>query len=225
MFKKFFLLLFFLINTNSAFTHTKHYNFLNKLSYNIYRNNNNIGYNEYEFIRKNSQLIVRSNTFFEVKKLGLKIYSFHSISEEIYENGTLHHFSSETKQGNKNRFCNIREKNKKLFINGSSYKGKVPKKFIIGNWWNHGILNHKYQIKPTSCRIIKQKVDFLGKEKIIINDKEYLSLKFSIFSSDKSLSDEGSQIIYMWFDEKSLILLKSRYKKLGTWEYRLNFYN
>ena len=225
MFKRFFLLFSFLISANFAFAHTSHYFFLNKLSYDIYRNNNYIGFNEYEFIRKDSQLIVKSVTSFEVKKLGLKLYSYHNISEEIYENEKLHHFISKTKQGDKNKFCNIEKKDKKFFINGSSYKGKAPVKFIIGNWWNHAILKHKYQIKPTSCRIIEQKANFLGKEKIILNKKEYLSLKFSIFSSDKSLSKDGNYTIYMWFDEKSLLLLKSEYKKIGTWEYRLNFYN
>ena len=57
-------------------------------------------------------------------------------------------------------------KSDKFKINGSSYVGLADTKNIIGNWWNHQILQAESQISPISGSIKEQVVNFLGKEKI-----------------------------------------------------------
>ena len=49
---------------------------------------------------------------------------------------------------------------------------------IIGNWWNHRILESETQISPLSGSIKDQVVTFLKKEKIQIYGKEYLLINF-----------------------------------------------
>ena len=58
--------------------------------------------------------------------------------------------------------------NGEYIIDGSSYKGKVPKEYLLGTWWNHSIVEATAQISAVSGRIIKQKVTFLGKENLNI---------------------------------------------------------
>ena len=52
-----------------------------------------------------------------------------------------------------------------LIIDGSSYKGKADKDFIVGTWWNHEIIQAKAQISGISGRIIEQTVTLLAKKK------------------------------------------------------------
>ena len=76
-----------------------------------------------------------------------------------------------------------------LIINGSSYKGKANKNFIVGTWWNHEIIKAKAQISGISGRIIEQTVTFIGKEEIKIGNKIYKTLHFNFKSSDKTLPE------------------------------------
>ena len=52
-----------------------------------------------------------------------------------------------------------------LIIDGSSYKGKADKDFIVGTWWNHEIIQAKAQISGISGRIIEQTVTLLAKKR------------------------------------------------------------
>ena len=73
--------------------------------------------------------------------------------------------------------------------------------------------------------MIEQKVKFEGKEELKMNNKKYSTLKFVLFSDDKSLSKDKNFKMTMWYDEINLILLKVLYNKFGRWEYRLKLYN
>ena len=72
-------------------------------------------------------------------------------------------------------------------IDGSSFKGKVSKDFIVGTWWNHEIIQAKAQISGISGRIIEQTVTFLGKEKIDLYGKIYDVDHFTLKSKDMSI--------------------------------------
>lgn len=158
-------------------------------------------------------------------KFGLKIYSYQSIGEEIYINNELNSFTSQTIQNEKKKNCNVKKDlNNKYIIKGSSYNNKNPLKFIIGNYWNHSSINYNKQIKPSSCKVIDQKIKFVGREELKLNNNLYKTLKFIFYSSDKSLSKNKDFKMTVWYNENNLILLKILYTKLGTWEYRLKLY-
>ena len=110
-------------------------------------------------------------------------------------------------------------------IEGSSHNGTINSNFIVGNFWNHSVIKNTIHIKPSSCRIIKYKIKYLGKKKIFIDNKEYLSMKFMFSSTDSSLSKDKNFQMTLWYDSKDLILLKTLYNNLGKWEYILKFYD
>ena len=223
MIKKLFLLLVFLsqLYFNPAFAHVLHYQKLNKLEFDLFRNNQLIGQHIYVFNRNGRNLTVHSKINFEIKLLDITLYRYSAESQEKYVNGKFESFLATTDQNEKKKFSKIYKKENKFFIDGSSYKGDAPEDFIIGTWWNHSIVKYKTQISASSGRIIKQKVSFLGKETIEINNKKYSALKFNFFSSDQSLSKDKKLDMNVWYDEKTLIWLKASYKKQGNWEYRL----
>ena len=224
MFKKLFLLLAFFITQfyfNPSFAHVLHYQDLNILEFDLYRNNKLIGQHIYIFNRDGKNLTVQNKINFKIEKFGITLYKYSSEGLEKYNNGKFESFSAKTNHNNKEKFCKIYKKENEFFIEGSSYKGKAPEDFIIGTWWNHSIIKHELQISTGSGRIIEQTVNFIGKEKLVINNKSYTALKFNFFSSDPSLSKDKKLDTNVWYDEKTLIWLKISFNKNGKWEYRL----
>tara|TARA_A100001011_G_scaffold272321_1_gene281617 strand:- start:580 stop:1263 length:684 start_codon:yes stop_codon:yes gene_type:complete len=212
-----------LICNSKAFTHVEHYEKLNFLEYELFRNNNSIGYHKYNFIRKNGLLTIKSEVNFKISKLGVDLYKYSAKSEEVYKDNKFLRFSSKTNQNKKEKYVNISvdASDGSLIIDGSSYKGKGDKGIIVGTWWNHEIVKSKAQISAISGRIIEQTVTFIGKEKVVINGIAYNTLKFNFKSSDQTLSENKKLNTDVWYDEKSLTWIKAAFDKRGYWEYRL----
>jgi len=225
--KKFILSIIILFFSNfKAIGHVKHYENYNYLEYELFRNDQSIGYHKYDFKRDGDNLSIISEVNFKITKLGVDLYKYFAKSEENYEKGIFKSYSSKTKQNKKDRYVNINvdTNDNNLIINGSSYKGKADKEFIVGTWWNHEIVKAKAQISGISGRIIEQTVTFIGKEEIKIGDKTYQTLHFNFKSSDETLPDSKKLNTDIWYDEKTYLWVKASFEKTGYWEYRLKTY-
>ena len=223
MFKiyNFFLILFLLFLPISANSHVTHYDNLNRIEFDIFRNNKNIGKHIFSFRREENKLFVDSEINFEIKKLGVVLYKYHVKGTEVYEDGKLVKFNSKTNQNGKEKYVNLTRENEEFLIDGSSYKGKTSFDHLLGTWWNHSIVEAPAQISAVSGRIIQQKVTFLGKEKLKIQDKSYNTLHFNFSSSDEKLSKDKRLNTNVWYDEKTLYWVKATFEKKGKWEYKL----
>ena len=223
MFKiyNFFLILFLLFLPISANSHVTHYDNLNRIEFDIFRNNKNIGKHIFSFRREENKLFVDSEINFEIKKLGVVLYKYHVKGTEVYEDGKLVKFNSKTNQNGKEQYVNLTRENEEFLIDGSSYKGKTSFDHLLGTWWNHSIVEAPAQISAVSGRIIQQKVTFLGKEKLKIQDKSYNTLHFNFSSSDEKLSKDKRLNTNVWYDEKTLYWVKATFEKKGKWEYKL----
>jgi len=206
-----------------TFSHVGHYAKFNYLEYELFRNNTLIGYHKFDFKREGQNLIIDSEIKFKITKLGIDLYQYYAAGQERYNDGVFSGFSSETNQNKKEKYVNISidKMDKNLVIDGSSYKGKADKDFIIGTWWNHEIVQKKAQISAVSGRIIEQKVEFLGKEDVTFGDKTYKTLKFNFSSTDPSLSKDKKLNIDIWYEEGTYLWVKAAFDKTGFWEYRL----
>ena len=226
--KKIILTITLFLSINSQlFSHVNHYSKFNYLEYELFRNNQSIGYHKYEFMREGSELCVRSEVSFKITKMGVDLYKYFAKSEENYEKGIFSSFSSKTKQNKKDRYVNINAdpKGKELIIDGSSYKGKADKDIIVGTWWNHEIVKTKAQISAISGRIIDQTVTFIGKEEINIDDKIYKTLHFNFKSSDETLPESKKLNTDIWYEEDTYLWVKASFDKSGYWEYRIKKVN
>ena len=220
------IILYFFLSVNS-FSHLNHYAEVKYLEYDLYRNNSLIGSHKYDFIKNGDNLTVKSVVNFKITKLGIDLYSYFAESTENYEKNVFKSFNSTTIQNKKNKYVNIglNTEQNKLNIDGSSYKGESDINHMVGTWWNHEIVKAKAQISAISGRVIKQKVNFLGKKKIELNGKNYEALHFKFLSSDETLPDNKKLNTDIWYDAKSLIWLKAQFVKQGNWEYRLKKLN
>ena len=205
----------------SANAHVQHYQNLNRIEFDIYRNNDHIGKHIFSFRKVDGQLVVESEINFQIKKLGIVLYKYHVKGAEIYKNGQLIRFNSKTDQNNKKKYVNMKLENGEYIIDGSSYKGKTPVEYVLGTWWNHSIVEAKAQISAVSGRIIKQKVTFLGKETIKLGDKSYETLHFNFSSTDKKLAKDKKLNTDVWYEKKTLNWVKATFEKKGKWEYKL----
>tara|TARA_B100001564_G_scaffold291297_1_gene255323 strand:+ start:1459 stop:2145 length:687 start_codon:yes stop_codon:yes gene_type:complete len=217
-FKFFFFL--FLIYPSFLYSHVNHYNKIKFIEMDVLRNGKKIGYNKYNFIAKNDFLIVKNETNFVAKVIGFNLLKINSSSTETYKNGKLIKYKSITTQNKKNKYNNLAldEKKKIYNIKGSSFNGVAPLNALIGNWWNHNILQSEIIISPVSGSLKFQKVYFLSKEMLKISGDNYSTRKFKIVMK-KNIDDKKSEEFNVWLDDKSKIILKVTYSKLGDWEY------
>ena len=166
--KKYIYILFFVFLSSYAQAHTSHYKGIIKIELEVFRNNKVIGYSNYFFEHGNNTVEVKNYTQFKVKLFGVVVFSVSSEAHEKYKNDKLIYFKSITFQNDKEKYVNLNynQSKNKFIIEGSSYTGEANTDSIIGNWWNHKILEADQQISPLSGSIKEQVVTFIGKENI-----------------------------------------------------------
>ncbi len=142
---KFVILIIFLIIPLNSFGHVSHYKNIKEIEMEVFKDGKSIGYSKYKFIKRNNLIEVHNMTNFELKVFGVKIFVIKSNGIEIYKDDKLISFKSETLQNDKKKYVNLiyDEEKKKYNIKGSSYTGEANQECIIGNWWNHRILQSK----------------------------------------------------------------------------------
>ena len=161
-----------------------HYNKFNKIEMDILRDNEVIGYNYYFFKKDSDNTTVTNQLKFTVKLFGATVFEVESFGEEKFFKDKLISFNSKTRQNKKNKYVQLKlnDKENEYDIKGSSYTGKASIKNVVGNWWNHKILQANSQISPISGSIKEQVVTFIGKEKIELYGKTYEVEHFKLTS-------------------------------------------
>ena len=208
---------------NDVFAHTNHYKNIKKIEMEIFRNNKLIGYNNYFFKRKENITEITNQIKFSVSLLGTEIFNFESYGVEKYNRNQLISFNSKTIQNNTEKFVNLlfEKKINKFIIEGSSFKGITNTDSVVANWWSHKLLQTKTQISPISGSLKEQVVQFVSKEKITIYDKIFTVKHFKLFSKNSDISKNKRLNFDIWYDEKTGLILKVKYSRMGDWEYRL----
>jgi hypothetical protein len=221
--RKYLFVIIILLLASKTFSHTSHYKGLKKIEMDVIRNGEVIGYSNYFFEHNDKGMTVKNYTKFKVELLGITVFSVSSEAIEKYENDKLIFFKSNTFQNDKEKYVNLTydQSLKKFIIDGSSYRGEASVDCIIGNWWNHKIFKADKQISPLSGSIKEQVVNFIGKENVIINNKEYLADHFKLKSKNENLPEEKKLDFDIWYNKKNNLILKVSYSKMGKWEYRL----
>ncbi len=221
--KKFIVISLFTLFSSISTAHIAHYNDYKKIEMEIFRNGELIGFSNYFFNRKGNETIITNQTKFSVKIFGATIFKVEGFSNEKYLHDQLISFNSKTLQNDKEKFVNLifDEGSRKFKIKGSSNEGEASIDNIVGNWWNHKILQASSQISPISGSIKEQVVTFIGKEKIEQYGKVYNVSRFTLKSKNMSLPKEKRLNFNIWYDEKNFQIIKIKYSKMGNWEYRL----
>jgi hypothetical protein len=216
-----FLLFLFTISNSSS--HTSHYKNLKKIEMEVFKDGKVIGYNYYFFDKKDGVTTVKNQIKFKVNLFGVYPLNIEGYGIEKYKNNKLILYKSKTLQNDKKKFVNLiydSEKDK-FDIKGSSYNGLTTTDNIVGNWWNHKILQANSQISPISGSVKDQVVTFLGKEKIELYGKTIDVDHFKLTSKNMQIPKDKRLDFDIWYDSKNFMILKVSYSRLGYWEYKV----
>ena len=221
--KKLLLLIFFLTYSFNGATHMAHYNKFNKIEMEILKDGEVIGYNYYFFKKNKNETVVTNQIKFTVKIFGATVFEIEGYGEEKYIKDKLISFNSKTLQNDKEKYVNLKfnKQKNKFDIQGSSYNGEASTNNVIGNWWNHKVLQTNSQISPISGSIKEQVVTFIGKEKIDLYGKTYEVDHFKLTSKDMTIPKDKRLNFDIWFDKENSLILKVAYSRLGNWEYKV----
>ena len=115
-------LIILIITISTSYSHTDHYKNFKKIEMDVYKDGKIIGFSNYEFSSKSDELLVKNITEFKVNLLGLEVFSILSQSEELYKDGNLIYFKSNTIQNKKKKFVDLKylEDTNEFLINGTN---------------------------------------------------------------------------------------------------------
>ena len=224
--KTFLNVIFFLLISFNLNAHVSHYKNFKKIEMEIFRNDQLIGFNYYFFEKDKNVMKIKNQTKIIVKLFGTTVFDLEGYGEEKYINEELVSYNSKTKQNKKDKFVNLLldKKTNKLVIKGSSYTGSAEIENVVGNWWNHKLLQAESQISPISGSIKSQIVTFIAKEKINLYGKVYEAEHFKLKSKNSDLPDDKKLNFDIWLHKDTGLILKVKYSRMGDWEYRLKRY-
>ncbi len=218
----YFYLLFFLIFTNSQ-AHVQHYKNLQRIEFDIYRNNDLVGYHKVNVKKKgNNTKEVITDILIEVKILGIKVHTYKSYGVETYKNEELIEFKSKTQDGSDNDYCNIKKiSDGKYSFDGMTenkkYIYELTEKFYPALWWNHdSLLNNNY-VLGQGCRNLETQITFLNKETKKINDKNEVVNFYNIKGDNLNIN--------IGYTEKDLKWVDMKFTLKGDWVYKLKHLN
>lgn len=206
-----------------ANTHVQHYKNLQRIEFDIYRNNDLVGYHKVNIKKKNDNTKeIITDILIEVKILGIKVHTYKSYGVETYKNEELIEFKSKTQDASDNDYCNIKKiSDEKYSFDGMTENKKYiyeqTEKFYLALWWNHdSLLNNNY-VLGQGCRNLKTKITFLNKETKKINDKNEVVNFYNIKGDNLDIN--------IGYTEKDLKWVDMKFTLKGDWEYKLKNLN
>ena len=220
------LLIFFvsyILLTTAANSHVQHYKNLQRIEFDIYRNNDLVGFHKVNVKKKaDNTKEVTTDILIEVKILGIKVHTYKSYGVETYKNDELIDFKSKTQDGSDNDYCNIKKiSDGKYSFDGMTenkkYIYELTEKFYPALWWNHdSLLNNNY-VLGQGCRNLKTQITFLKKETKKINEKNELVNFYNIKGDNLDIN--------IGYTEKDLKWVDMKFTLKGDWEYKLKNLN
>jgi hypothetical protein len=220
------LLIFFvsyILFPTAANSHVQHYKNLQRIEFDIYRNNDLVGFHKVNVKKKsdNTKEVI-TDILIEVKILGIKVHTYKSYGVETYKNDELIDFKSKTQDGSDNDYCNIKKiSDGKYSFDGMTenkkYVYELSDKFYPALWWNHdSLLNNNY-VLGQGCRNLKTQITFLKKETKTINEKKEVVNFYNIKGDNLDIN--------IGYTEKDLKWVDMKFTLKGDWEYKLKNLN
>ena len=173
---------------------------MSEIYFNVYSNNNMIGYHNLIVDRDNNNTIVDIDINFNVKFLGFQIYKYSHINREVWIGNQLKTLESKTsKNDGEKLYCYIKRSNGRLKIDGTNGNFEKYSQLIPSSYWNYDLVtgdNRKKMINTQDCSLIDINITKIGTEKIYNNTLN--AEKFNI--TGKEISGEEINID-IWYDE------------------------
>lgn len=163
-----FLVIFFTSTLSSLLAKE---NLPNDIKFNVYRNNNLIGYHKVVFSSNNDFIESSIEIKFEVRFLGFVVYDYFHKNTEIWRENSLVNLNAHTDKNGENLNCNYKKSDHGFLIKGSSETKSLSDAAISTSYWNKILVekNKRKVLNTQDCSQIDFIINDLGEEKIYGN--------------------------------------------------------
>ena len=152
--------------------------------FNVYRNDENIGYHKVAIHRDKENIIAYIEINFKVKFLGFTLYDYFHINSEQWNNNKLQLLDASTDKNGEISKCESNQKSNIL---------------IPTSYWNHILVegeSNKIVLNTQDCTFINLNIKNLGQEKIY--DSKLTATRYKLTGKESS----GEYLdIDIWYDE------------------------
>lgn len=155
--------------------------FIEDISFNVYRNESKIGYHKLNFKREEDRIIASIEIKFEVNFLGFTLYDYFHKNKEVWIADSLFKLKTNTNNNGDQLYCNVKKKAERFVIDGENNKIITKDEPLPSSYWKFDLVNNekKRVLNTQDCSFIDFKIEFLGNEKIYEDQLEALHYKLT----------------------------------------------
>ena len=155
--------------------------FIEDISFNVYRNESKIGYHKLNFKREEDRIIASIEIKFEVNFLGFTLYDYFHKNNEVWIADSLFKLKTNTNNNGDQLYCNVKKKAERFVIDGENNKIITKDEPLPSSYWKFDLVNNekKRVLNTQDCSFIDFKIEFLGNEKIYEDQLEALHYKLT----------------------------------------------
>ena len=126
----------------------------------------NIGYSKVNLTKKKSQLIFNAEVLINVDILGIRVFSYSLLNEEIWENKELQLLESLVKIGNKTEFCKGSRTDSGFVVEGSAFTGIIKERVATTSYFTPDFLRRNIWISTQNGKPLNVRSKYIGTKKI-----------------------------------------------------------
>lgn len=155
--------------------------FIEDISFNVYRNESKIGYHKLNFKREEDRIIASIEIKFEVNFLGFTLYDYFHKNKEVWIADSLFKLKANTNNNGDQLYCNVKKKAERFVIDGENNKIITRDEPLPSSYWKFDLVNNekKRVLNTQDCSFIDFKIEFLGNEKIYEDQLEAMHYKLT----------------------------------------------
>ena len=155
--------------------------FIEDISFNVYRNESKIGYHKLNFKREEDRIIASIEIKFEVNFLGFTLYDYFHKNKEVWIADSLFKLKTNTNNNGDQLYCNVKKKAERFVIDGENNKIITKDEPLPSSYWKFDLVNNekKRVLNTQDCSFIDFKIEFLGNEKIYEDQLEAMHYKLT----------------------------------------------
>ena len=179
----------------------------------IIRKKKVIGTHEIYFMKKEDQIILETKINIDVKVLFFPAYKFFHESKEVWKDNNFIKIQGYTDFEDEREYY-IKGEDKENVFEASGMDGKLKLNIEIlpSNFWNINILDQEVLFDTQKGIERAIKVNFLGEEKIEIDNRKFITKKYTLNASSNP-KDKGPFPEYtIWYNADNNELLKFKFK-------------
>ncbi|HET6378650.1 MAG TPA: DUF6134 family protein [Methylocella sp.] len=171
--------------------------------FDIIRGNDKIGTDIVDIERHNDTIKVKIKTDLSVKIMFIEAYRYEYSCNEVWKNGQLVAFKSQTNDNGTKHSVEVKAANDKLSMDADGKHSELPRTAAPASIWNKQLIRQSEAFEPDTGRRLSMQVTDLGTETITVQGVTRQAQHYKIADTLK-----GEFARELWFDGDVLVRTK-----------------